>query len=311
MRFVRWLGFLVLCLAQPAYAQAPVSQQTFEQRLATITQAPRQAPTSLQSLERRLANLANENPGDYGFAVLDLTTGQSAGYNANVPFPMASTMKVAVAATYLADVDAGRRSLDDRVAGMSAASLMDAMITRSDNRATDLLLEMLGGPSTVHDWLRGHGIRGMRVDRNIAELLAARRDLRDIRDSSTPNAMLSLLRLIDSGNALRPQSRFMLLDMMARCRTGRNRMRALLPSDVQVEHKTGTLSGYTSDVGFLTLPGGRRIAVAFFARGGENRPAVIATAARSIYEAFAGPDRNSFPGSGNQNGILAVSHGGR
>ena len=53
-----------------------------------------------------------------------------------------------------------------------------------------------------------------------------------------------------------------------------------------VENKTGTLSGYTGDVGFLTLPNGRRIAVAFFARGGDNRPGVIATAARVIYDAF-------------------------
>ena len=33
----------------------------------------------------------------------------------------------------------------------------------------------------------------------------------------------------------------------------------------------------------------RRIAVAFFARGGENRPAVIATAARAIYDTFGSP----------------------
>jgi beta-lactamase class A len=49
------------------------------------------------------------------------------------------------------------------------------------------------------------------------------------------------------------------------------------------------LSGYTGDVGYLTTPNGQRIAVAFFARGGSNRPAVIATAARQIYDAFAAP----------------------
>jgi hypothetical protein len=63
-------------------------------------------------------------------------------------------------------------------------------------------------------------------------------------------------------------------------------MRALLPAGTKVEHKTGTLSGYTGDVGFVTLPDGRRIAVALFARGGVNRPAVIASAARTIYDAF-------------------------
>jgi beta-lactamase class A len=98
--------------------------------------------------------------------------------------------------------------------------------------------------------------------------------------------MLGLLRLIDTGDALKPESRFLLLDMMRRCRTGSNRIRGILPAGATVEHKTGTLSGYTGDVGFLTSPSGQRIAVAFFARGGENRPAVIATAARMIYDAF-------------------------
>jgi beta-lactamase class A len=75
--------------------------------------------------------------------------------------------------------------------------------------------------------------------------------------------------------------------MMRRCITGKNRIRGLMPPWAQVENKTGTLSNYTSDVGFLTLPSGRRIAVAFFARGGENRSGMIASAARSIFDAFS------------------------
>jgi beta-lactamase class A len=74
--------------------------------------------------------------------------------------------------------------------------------------------------------------------------------------------------------------------MMWRCRTGSNRIRGILPAGARVENKTGTLSGYTGDVGYLTSPTGKRIAVAFFARYGENRPAVIATAARAMYDAF-------------------------
>jgi beta-lactamase class A len=260
------LSWFAVCLAQPAAAQV----------------SPK-----LQLLEQRLAAMASENPGEFGIAAMDLSTGKTISFNGNSPFPMASTMKIAVAAAYLAEVDAGRRSLDDLVGGVSAGRLMDAMITRSDNRATDLLLATLGGPMPVDGWLRRHGLQGIRIDRNIAQLLSARRDLRDIRDSSTPTAMLGLLRLIDTGNALSPQSRSILLDMMARCRTGSNRIRGILPAGARVENKTGTLSGYTGDVGYLISPTGRRIAVAFFARGGENRPAVIATAARMIYDGFA------------------------
>ena len=95
------------------------------------------------------------------------------------------------------------------------------------------------------------------------------------------------MHLIDSGDALSPSSRSILLDMMRRCATGTNRIRGLLPPGAGVEHKTGTLNGYTGDVGFLTLADGRRIAVVFFARGGSNRPAVISTAARAIYDGFS------------------------
>jgi len=267
MRMIGVFFGLIALAAQPALAQAPQSR--------------------LRSLEQRLAATASDNPGEYGIAAMDLTSGRMIGFNADMPFPMASTVKVAVAATYLAEVDAGMRSLDDQIGGATAARLMDAMITRSDNRATDQLLAMLGGPGAVDRWLRSHNLTGIRVDRTIAQLLSDRRDLRDVRDSSTPAAMLNLLRAIDSGNVLRPASRSLLLDMMSRCITGSNRIRALLPAGTRVEHKTGTLSGYTGDVAFVTMPDGRRIAMAMFARGGENRPGVIATVARAIYDGFA------------------------
>jgi beta-lactamase class A len=261
---------------------------------ALIVAQPARADTSLelQHLEQRLASTSLENPCEYGIAALDLANGNVDSVKGKEPYPMARTIKIAVAADNLAEVDAGRRSLHDSVGGTTALGLMNQMMVRSDNGATDLLIATLGGPRAIDHWLRAHGLGGIRVDRNIAQLLSAPRDLRDVRDSSTPMAMLELLRLVDSDRALSPSSRGLLLDMMRRCATGSNRIRGLLPRDAMVENKTGTLSRYTSDVGFLTLPSGRRIAVAFFARGGDNRPAVIATAARAIYDAFrmVGPE---------------------
>jgi beta-lactamase class A len=163
---------------------------------------------------------------------------------------------------------------------------MNRMLINSDNRATDILMHDLGGPRVLDQWLRERGVTGLRVDRNIAQLLAAKRDLWDRRDSSTPQAMVELLRKIYKAELIRPQSRDYLLDVMARCKTGKNRMRALLPYGTPVEHKTGTLNGYTSDVGFISLPDGRRIAVAMFARGGGDRPRTIAETARAIYDGF-------------------------
>jgi beta-lactamase class A len=241
---------------------------------------------SLTNLEQQLHAMVGNASSDVGIAALDLRTGETVSIRGDVPFPMASTVKVAVAALYLSQVDHGRRSLDDTINGQSARSLMARMLIRSDNRATDILLNDLGGPRLLHDWLQQNGIRGLRVDRTIAQLLSDKRDLWDHRDSSTPQAMVELLRRIYRADLIKPQSRNYLLDLMAQCETGKNRIRALLPQGTPVEHKTGTLNGLTDDVGFITLPDGRRIAVAVFARGGTNRPRTIAEAARAIYDGF-------------------------
>ena len=264
--------------------------------LLALTAQPAFAANSqrLQPLEKELAWLISGKSANLGVAALDLSTGEVVSVNGHDAFPMASTVKVAVAANYLAQVEFGRRSLDDRIAGKTAASLLNAMITRSDNNATDLLIGNLGGPGKIQSWLTQQGVEGIRFDRSIARLLSDRRDLYDIRDSSTPIAMVQLLQKLDSGKMLRPQSRSYLLDLMGRCITGKNRMRALLPYGTKVEHKTGTLNNYTSDVGFITLPDGRRLAVAFFARGGGDRPSAIAQVARKVYDGFMAVPRSLY-----------------
>src|SRR4051794_22827077 len=264
MRFIALFFALLAFVAQPAAAASS---------------------PNLMTLEQQLSSMVSSKSADVGIAALDLNTGETVSIKGNTPFPMASTVKVAVAALYLAQVDHGRRSLDDTINGMSARSLMKRMLVHSDNRATDILLKDLGGPTALHDWLQQSGVNGLRVDRTIAQLLSAKRDLWDRRDSSTPTAMVDLLRRIYRAELIRPKSRDYLLDLMAQCETGKNRMKALLPG-VPIEHKTGTLDGLTDDVGFISMPDGHRVAVAIFTRGGSDRPRTIAQAARAIYDGF-------------------------
>jgi len=254
--------------------------------LALVAQPAAAASSpNLLSLEQQLSSMVSTKSADVGIAALDLNSGETVSIKGNTPFPMASTVKVAVAALYLAQVDNGRRSLDDTINGQSARSLMRRMLVHSDNRATDILLADLGGPAAVHDWLQANNLKGLRVDRTISELLHSKRDLWDHRDSSTPVAMVELLKRIYKAELIKPESRNYLLDLMAQCQTGKNRMKALLPG-VPVEHKTGTLDGLTDDVGFITMPDGHRVAVAIFARGGTDRPRTIAETTRVIYDGF-------------------------
>jgi len=240
---------------------------------------------ALASVEDQLSALVSNKSADVGIAALDLNTGETVSIKGNTPIPMASTVKVAIAALYLAQVDNGRRSLDDTINGQSVRSLMHRMLVFSDNRAADILFKDVGGPSALEAWLEDNDVKGIHVDRTIAQLLSSKRDLFDRRDSSTPVAMVDLLRRIYKAQLIRPESRDYLLDVMAQCETGKNRIKALLPG-VPVEHKTGTLNGLADDVGFITLPDGRRVAVAIFTRGGADRPRTIAESARAIYEGF-------------------------
>lgn len=254
--------------------------------LALAAQPAAAAQTSLAGqLQNQLAMLVTSKSADVGVAAIDLATGETVSVRGNERYPMASTMKVAVAATYLSYVENGERTLDETIAGRSAASLMKAMLVKSDNHATDLLLRNLGGPRTVQKWLEWHKVEGIRVDRTIAQLLRAKRNLYEDLDSTTPVAFATFLKRLDKGELLQSWSRNYLLELMAQCKTGSNRMKAFLPSG-SVAHKTGTLNGYSSDVGIITLPNGRRVAIAIFARGGSNRPRAIAEAARAVYDGF-------------------------
>ena len=129
-------------------------------------------------------------------------TGETVSINGNTAFPMASTVKVAVAAAYLSQVDHGRRSLDDKISGQSAASLMERMMIHSDNHATDILIRDLGGPP--RDPGLGQLQRPQQSSRRPQHRGTARRkrDLWDVRDSSTPLAMIDLLRRLDKGKVL-------------------------------------------------------------------------------------------------------------
>src|SRR5438445_3400006 len=135
----------------------------------------------LTTLEQQLNSMVAGKSADIGVAALDLNSGETVSIKGNTPFPMASTVKVAVAALYLAQVDNGRRSLDDSINGQSARSLMKRMLVHSDNQATDILLADLGGPSAVHSWPQANGVNGLRVDRNLSDLLRSRRTLMDRR----------------------------------------------------------------------------------------------------------------------------------
>ncbi|EIZ78088.1 beta-lactamase [Novosphingobium sp. Rr 2-17] len=298
-------------LARPSEQVVEV-QNSFDSLFGTEDRGPR---TYSGGFEQQLAAVAEASKGRIGVAAMDLTSGRMVEVLGHQRFPMASTSKVAIAATFLDGVDKGRWSLSSQFAlqvpitsapfstavapvrggdYMSAQQLLELMITRSNNYATDALLKAVGGPSAVNAWIARAGVADWHIDRDIATLV---RDdgaidparVVDKRDSATPIAMVQLLSGIYQGKWLSPSSRNVLLGAMSRCVTGKNRLRAGLPTDVLVSHKTGSLSNTSSDIGLIQTSDGRVFAVAVYVTGQGSRPnreARIASIARTVYNGY-------------------------
>jgi beta-lactamase class A len=179
-------------------------------------------------------------------------------------------------------------------------SLLEQAITASDNSANDALLRTAGGPEAVRAFIAkrnlgairfGPGERAMQsaiaglewrqeysVGRRFyaarAELPYERRKasldryLADPVDGASPAAIVAGLARLAKGELLSANSTQLLLGIMARVRSGPNRLKAGVPSEWRFVHKTGTgqdlppvSTGY-NDIGIMTAPDGTRYAVA-------------------------------------------------
>ncbi len=318
----KFIAAATLALAPLATAQANEIESNFDDYFGTELRAPRDySPGYSNEFERRIATIADGSEGRIGVAALDLSTGEQISVLGDQAFPMASTSKIAIAATYLEMVDKGHVSLTSEFPlllpqrsqrfstaiapvregqYMPAHQLIDLMITRSSNPATDALLAAVGGPASVNDWARRAGIERFNLTRDIATLVRDDGEFDpavhiDLRDSSTPEAMVELLSGLYQGRWLTSESREVIISAMERCRTGTRRIPALMPDNVLVAHKTGSLNNTSSDIGILTSPDGRSIAVAIYVTGQGsrgNREARIASIARAIYDGYSEPQRH-------------------
>ncbi|ULU24249.1 class A beta-lactamase [Dyella terrae] len=305
------------------------------------------APASTnETLQHSLEALAQRaHPGVLGIAVLDLNSGASARVNADQAFPMMSVFKAPVAAAVLSHIDSGTLSLQqpvtitrDQVMGGSAIpsiganfrgermtftveQLLKAAVSESDNTAVNALIRTLGGPSVVTDYLRAHGIDGMRIDIDEAvvaqvfdglrpgekepfdESHAAAKEryehgyqafLADPRNRSTPDAAIVFLHKLVGRELLSPASTQRLLALME-AQTIPNRLRAGLPQGVRLADKTGSSGSLGerraayNDIGIVTWPDGHRVLVAAFlldSPGSDKaRDALYADIARSVVAA--------------------------
>ena len=208
-------------------------------------------------------------------------------------------------------------------------NVLESSVGISDNTAADALVRLLGGPQQVNAILGKLQIRNIRVDRleqqmqpesvglknfqpeladeqkykeavekipDSVKKAALQKYLTDPRDTATPEAMVDLLAKLNSNQLLSENSTALLLKIMTDSPTGQKRLKAGLPENWSIAHKTGTgadvlgIGTATNDVGIASSPDGKRVAIAVFIAGSkapeQEREKVMSDIASRVVQAM-------------------------
>jgi beta-lactamase class A len=217
----------------------------------------------------------------------NLETGQSYSLDGETPVRTASTIKLAIMAECFAEAAEGKLDLneplkltpEEKVSGsgilqdlssgdqLPVRDMIDLMIVLSDNTATNLILNRIGG-NAVNVRMAQLGLTQTRIMRKI---LGDRSDLKPVASGiteegakpenkkwgigrSSPFEMATLLEKIYRGQLVSKSASDQMLAILKRQRDHNGLARDM--KDVTVANKTGALDRLRSDVGIIYSTGG-------------------------------------------------------
>ena len=271
-------------------------------------------------LQSQFEKIAGDAKGRVGVAVKIVESGETADLHGDERFPMHSVYKLPISMAVLQRVDRGELKLDQQVkvdpsdfvrTGMyspvrdkypdgtelTIAELLRYTICESDGSTSDVLMKLIGGPGSVMTYLKEIQVPNIQVVNYEKEI--GRDWETQYRNWATPKGALALLVALQ--RELSAESQTLLLKLMTEAIPGAKRLKGELPAGTVVAHKTGTggtrngITSATNDIGIITLPDGRHLAVAAFvsdsAADDDTRDAIIARLAKVAWDNTQSLDR--------------------
>lgn len=295
-------------------AKRPLGFNRWNQAMLFVCVCTGVALSQTSDLQRKIGDIAAEAQGKVAVACSLPGTALNCDLRAEGRPPMQSVFKLPLALTTLHQVEQGSLSLDqsvrfradDRIlpetysplqekfpeanVDVSLRELLKLAVSESDNVAADILLRVAGGPAAVDEYIASLGIAGFHLQDSEHGLHAD--PMAQYRNWLTPHGAVQLLRRISDRSPLSPEHTALLLQWMQS--SVKPRLQLDLPADTLVAHKAGTsgvdagIAHATNDIGLITLPDERRLAIAVFitdSRADETaRERVIARIARAAYD---------------------------
>jgi beta-lactamase class A len=270
----------------------------------------------MQSLKQDLKRKMATQKGVYALAYKNLQTGEQWGINDRIIFHAASTMKTPVMYEVYKQAASGKLSLEDSIllknefksivdgspyslspdddsegelyknlgGKRSIRDLVYQMIIVSSNLATNLVIE-LAGAANVMNSMKELDINDMQVLRGVEDSKAFAKGMNN---TTTAHDLMLLFDAIDKSKGIGKAASQQMINILLDQRFNEI-IPALLPTDVKVAHKTGSITGVQHDGGIVFLPDGRKYILVLLAKEIENTDAAVkmmAEVSKKVYEYF-------------------------
>lgn len=276
----------VLSVLTPADDQSRSGTVAETQSAVTVTTAPENdvlvRTQELIALKASLAELQELIPElTPSIYVFDLDTGNYVDVVGNAELPAASTIKLPVLVAFFKAVDDGRITVDQtlaiqssQIAGGSgdlqtqqpgtrytALEIATQMIINSDNTATNMMIDLLGGAAELNQQFADWGLT----------TTVLRNPLPDIEGTNTTSTqdLVRMFAHLHKGEMLSLRSRDRVFNILQRTYN-----KKLLPAGVSETtisyNKTGNIGEVLGDVALMDLANGRRYAIAALVQRPEN-----------------------------------------
>jgi beta-lactamase class A len=244
---------------------------------APLTSPQEVAPATLQAalheqFEARMRQVAQRLDGVAGYAIQDLATSESFYLNADLVFPTASSIKLAVLLELMRQAQEGKLVLDEKhtirrkettvgddepilamlgdgTVSMTLRDIATFMVVLSDNSATNILIDRLG-LDNINSEIARLGLRETHLRRKMIDIEAARQGGENV---STPREMMTLVEKVHAGNVLDPAHTKDYFSLLALPKD--SLFHKALPSTVTIEDKPGALDAVRCDTGVIEVKG--------------------------------------------------------
>jgi beta-lactamase class A len=281
-----------------------------------LAASPARAQHPHPVLRATITRLATGASARVGVALRVLETNDTLSYHNRQRYPMMSVFKLAIAMQVLHAVDRGHLRLTQQQlltkadlpgnthsplrdkypqgnVRVSIQELLTYMVTVSDNKACDILLRLVGGPTKLTAYVRQLGVQPFVAEASEAQMGAVWAN--QYRNWSYPSTQVDLLAKVYDHTALSKVNSALLWQLLLDTSVGPKRIKGLLPAGTPVAHRTGTsgtnaegLSPALNDAGVITLPNGQHVALTVFVADSHvdtaTRELLIATIARAVYD---------------------------